>query len=156
MVVVGRRMVGVGVPVRMIVLMPGARVAGPGHVEAASDEGAALATSEGDAQPAHAHRLDRALDDRGRDAGVDQRRHRHVPRDPRRRLEVQVQSASAHVAGARFRLSIDAIRPAPNPLSMFTTATPAAQEFSIPSSAATPPKLAPYPTLVGTAMTGRA
>ena len=140
----------------MIVLMPGARLAGPGHVEAASDEGAALATPEGDAQPAHAHRLDRALDDRGRDAGVDQRRHRHVPRDPRRRLEVQVQSASAHVAGARFRLSIDAIRPAPNPLSMFTTATPAAQEFSIPSSAATPPKLAPYPTLVGTAMTGRA
>ena len=62
----------------------------------------------------------------------------------------------AHVAGVRFRLSIDAIRPAPNPLSMFTTATPAAQEFSIPSSAATPPKLAPYPTLVGTAMTGRA
>jgi hypothetical protein len=56
---------------------------------------------------------------------------------------VQVQAAAAHVAGARFRLSIEAIRPAPNPLSMFTTATPAAQVFSIPSSAATPPKLAP-------------
>ena len=37
---------------------------------------------------------------------------------------------------------------------MFTTDTPAAQLFSIPSSAARPPKLAPYPTLVGTAMTG--
>ena len=32
---------------------------------------------------------------------------------------------------------------APKPLSMFTTTTPAAQEFSIASSAARPPKLAP-------------
>ena len=44
--------------------------------------------------------------------------------------------------------------PAPKPLSMFTTVTPAAQEFNIPSRAAIPLKLAPYPTLVGTAMTG--
>ena len=43
---------------------------------------------------------------------------------------------------------------APKPLSMLTTDTPEAQLFSIPSSAAMPPKLAPYPTLVGTAMTG--
>src|SRR5919202_6746917 len=43
---------------------------------------------------------------------------------------------------------------APKPLSMFTTVTPEAQEFSIPSKAASPPKEAPYPTLVGTAMTG--
>ncbi len=35
------------------------------------------------------------------------------------------------------------MHPAPNPLSMFTTATPFAQLLSIPSSAATPPKLAP-------------
>ena len=42
----------------------------------------------------------------------------------------------------------------PKPLSMFTTATPDAQLFSIPSSAVRPPKLAPYPMLVGTAMTG--
>src|SRR6185295_12202482 len=45
---------------------------------------------------------------------------------------------------------------APKPLSMFTTVTPAAQELSIPRSAASPPKEAPYPTLVGTAMTGTA
>src|SRR2546425_526962 len=38
---------------------------------------------------------------------------------------------------------------------MFTTDTPGAHEFSIASSAATPPKEAPYPTLVGTAITGR-
>ena len=121
----------------------GARSAGPGHVEAAPDEGAPSATPEGDPQPAHTHGVDRAPDDRGGDAGVDQRRHRHVPSDSRRRLEVQMQAAGGHVAGVRFRLSMDAIRPAPNPLSMFTTATPDAQEFSIPSSAATPPKLAP-------------
>jgi hypothetical protein len=38
---------------------------------------------------------------------------------------------------------------------MFTTVTPDAQEFSMAKSAVTPPKLAPYPTLVGTATTGR-
>src|SRR3989441_11346330 len=43
---------------------------------------------------------------------------------------------------------------APNPLSMFTTVTPEAQELSMASSAASPPKEAPYPTLVGTAITG--
>src|SRR2546430_15311736 len=44
---------------------------------------------------------------------------------------------------------------APYPLSMLTTDTPGAQELSIARSAAIPPKDAPYPTLVGTAMTGR-
>ena len=43
---------------------------------------------------------------------------------------------------------------APKPLSMLTTVTPLAQEFNIPRRAASPSKLAPYPTLVGTAMTG--
>src|SRR5665811_220243 len=43
---------------------------------------------------------------------------------------------------------------APNPLSILTTVTPAAQLFSIESRAASPPKFAPYPTLVGTAITG--
>ena len=37
---------------------------------------------------------------------------------------------------------------------MFTTVTPGAHEFSIPSSAATPPNEAPYPTDVGTATSG--
>ena len=45
--------------------------------------------------------------------------------------------------------------PAPNPLSIFTTLTPLAQEFSIERSAETPPKDAPYPILVGTAITGQ-
>ena len=37
---------------------------------------------------------------------------------------------------------------------MLTTVTLEAQLFSIPKSAAIPPKLAPYPMLVGTAITG--
>src|SRR6478609_42637 len=37
---------------------------------------------------------------------------------------------------------------------MLTTVTPGAQELSMASSAATPPKEAPYPTLVGTATRG--
>jgi hypothetical protein len=41
------------------------------------------------------------------------------------------------------RLIADATRAAPNPLSIFTTVTFEAHEFSMPSSAATPPKLAP-------------
>ena len=45
--------------------------------------------------------------------------------------------------------------PAPNPLSIFTTLTPLAQEFSMESRADTPPKDAPYPMLVGTAITGQ-
>ena len=45
--------------------------------------------------------------------------------------------------------------PAPKPLSMLTTLHPDAQELSIESSADSPPKLAPYPTLVGTAITGQ-
>ena len=42
-----------------------------------------------------------------------------------------------------------------NPASTFTTVTLAAQLFSIPNNATMPPRLAPYPTLVGTAITGQ-
>ena len=38
---------------------------------------------------------------------------------------------------------------------MFTTETPLAQELSILKRALKPPKEAPYPTLVGTAITGQ-
>ena len=41
------------------------------------------------------------------------------------------------------RLIMLAAKPAPKPLSMLTTVTPAAQELSIPNSAAMPWKLAP-------------
>ena len=38
---------------------------------------------------------------------------------------------------------------------MLTTETPLAQLFTMASRAVTPPRFAPYPTLVGTAMTGQ-
>src|SRR3989338_39840 len=44
--------------------------------------------------------------------------------------------------------------PAPKPLSIFTTAMPGEQQLSMVKSGAMPLKLAPYPTLVGTAITG--
>jgi hypothetical protein len=80
------------------------------------------------------------------------------------------QCAQKHVAGcAHAALKIQtfhrlipsmvlilwARKPAPKPLSMLTTLQPLAQELSMDSSAASPPKLAPYPTLVGTAITGQ-
>src|ERR1019366_4350583 len=61
------------------------------------------------------------------------------------------QSATGRFQSRFIRL---AAYPAPKPLSIFTTVTLLAQLFSIPSSAARPWKLAPYPTLVGTAITG--
>ena len=45
--------------------------------------------------------------------------------------------------------------PAPKPLSMFTTVMPGEQLFNIARRAAIPPKLAPYPMLVGTAIMGQ-
>jgi len=44
---------------------------------------------------------------------------------------------------AYSRLITEERTPAPKPLSMLTTPTVGAQELSIPSRAATPPKLAP-------------
>ena len=65
----------------------------------------------------------------------EQRRRRHVPGDPGEAIEVK--------EAAHSRLITDARTPAPNPLSMLTTATVGEQELSIPRSAATPPKAAP-------------
>jgi len=117
-------------------------LAGPADVEASPDERAALAPAETDLQAPYAHRLHGARHDRGGHAQVDQRRDGHVARDPGSRLEVQVQAAQG-LHRSRFRLSIAAIWPAPKPLSMFTTAMPAAHELSIDSSAANPPRFAP-------------
>ena len=114
----------------------------PIDLEAFPDERAALSLPESDAQSTHAHRLHGAGHHSGRNAEVDQRGDRHVARDPGAGLEVKVQAAQ-RLHRSRFRLSIAAIWPAPKPLSMFTTAIPAAHEFSIDSSAAKPPRLAP-------------
>src|SRR5689334_14022942 len=71
------------------------------------------------------------------------------------RGECSTGSAAADAAAMR-ELITAAEYPAPYPLSMLTTEMPGEQLLSIPSSAANPPKLAPYPTLVGTAITGAA
>ena len=64
---------------------------------------------------------------------ADERPERHVAADPRETVEI----------GDSHRFTRCAKYPAPKPLSMFMTATPAAQELSIARSAASPPKLAP-------------
>ncbi len=86
-------------------------------------------------------RVDRGLEDLERGAGVDQRPHEHVPGH----AEAGVHPAVATPDGGAHRgAAICAARwPAPYPLSMFTTATPGAQEFSIVSSAASPSNAAP-------------
>src|SRR5258708_27289886 len=82
-------------------------------------------------------------DTRGKQKKKTQRRREH--RGSRRLLET-----------FQRRLMQEATQAAPKPLSMLTTVTLEAQELSMPSSAATPPRLAPYSTLVGTAITGTA
>src|SRR5882724_4116309 len=52
---------------------------------------------------------------------------------------MRISCSSAHYN----RLMHEATQAAPNPLSIFTTATFDAQLFSMPNNAATPPKLAP-------------
>ena len=61
----------------------------------------------------------------------------HVQPDEGRLVAVD-DGAYGHVWQIRL-----AAAAAPKPLSMFTTVTPAAQEFSMPSSAASPPNEAP-------------
>ena len=88
-------------------------------------------------------------DGRLRGARVEERAEEHVAGDARDGVDVE---EPAHAAAARaMRLATVA---APNPSSMLTTATPGAQEESIDMSATCPPAATPYPTLVGTAMTG--
>ena len=67
-------------------------------------------------------------------AGVEQRAEQHVARDAADAVDVE---------GPHRRAILAAIVPAPKPSSMFTTATPAAHEVSIASSAVTPPNAAP-------------
>ena len=72
-------------------------------------------------------------------ACVEQRAEQHVPGDAGDAVDIQ-QPAHAPAPARAIRA---AIVPAPNPSSMLTTATPAAHEHSIASSAATPEKAAP-------------
>ena len=73
-------------------------------------------------------------------AGVQQRAQQHVAREAGDGVHVEEPGHRAPPAARAMRA---AIVPAPKPSSMFTTATPAAQEVSIASSADTPPNEAP-------------
>ena len=55
---------------------------------------------------------------------------------------------------AMFFAIVKAKTPAPNPLSIFTTDNPGAQDCNMAYNAVLPPAPTPYPTEVGTAMTG--
>ena len=70
---------------------------------------------------------------RCRHAGVDQRAQKHVAAQPGKRVQISCLQI-LHLN----RLMIAANRPAPKPLSIFTTPTPAAQLFSMASSADRP------------------
>src|SRR5579862_1263157 len=63
--------------------------------------------------------------------------------EPRREFEAQMAQAKGSFIHDRLRLIRLATKPAPKPLSMLTTVTFDAQELSIPSRAAIPPKDAP-------------
>ena len=66
--------------------------------------------------------------------------HQHISRCAHGALQVQC----FHASSTPFIWLIrEARKPAPKPLSMFTTLMPLAQEFSIASKAARPPRLAP-------------
>src|SRR6185436_6426964 len=83
----------------------------------------------------------------------DQRAQDHVP--ARAADQIEVDDAHDPLPERDRSAMTPAAYPAPNPLSMLTTVTPAAHELSIARSAARPPNDAPYPMLVGTAITGR-
>ena len=91
-------------------------------------------------QPAHAEPTERRTDGLGVGPGVEQRAEQHVAGDTADAVEVQ---RGRHAGAAAERAMRAAIVPAPKPSSMLTTATPAAHEHSIASSALTPPSAAP-------------
>src|SRR5690606_33733574 len=81
-------------------------------------------------------------------AEVQQGAQQHVAGDPADRVEPEDHRATR----SAIRCAASA---AAKPESMFTTTTPAAHELSIASSGVTPSSTAPYPTDVGTAITGQ-
>src|SRR4029079_6331935 len=87
-------------------------------------------------------------------AGAQQRPEQHVAAGPGGGVDPHGHADGPRRAGSALRATRAANTPAPYPLSMLTTVTPGAQEFSMPSRAAMPPNEAPYPTDVGTATRG--
>ena len=71
------------------------------------------------------------------DAKIQKRADKHIAADAAENVQVQSLHRSLRA------LIWLAAKPAPKPLSIFTTVTPLPQLFNIPSRAASPPKLAP-------------
>src|SRR5260370_6145663 len=87
------------------------------------------------------------------DSQIEQRADKHVAADSAENIQIQrLHRLNAFPCASSFIWL--AAKPAPNPLSILTTVTPLLQLLSIASKAARPPKLAPDPILVGTAITG--
>ena len=70
---------------------------------------------------------------------LQQRAHQHIPRGAHVTFDVK----RPHASIPFIRLIRFARKPAPKPLSMFTTDMPLAQALSMDSNADSPPKLAP-------------
>src|SRR5690348_2499871 len=99
---------------------------------------------------AEAGGLDRGVDRVQRRAGVDERREQHVAGHAGEGVDPAAHRRSPPTRGSRW-----AAIAAPNPESMLTTVTPAAQDACMARSAVTPSSEAPYPVEVGTAITGQ-
>src|SRR5262249_20683193 len=84
-------------------------------------------------------------------SGVQQRSKQHVSSAPADAVDV---GRAHHSRPAADRAIRAAIVPAPKPSSMSTTARPAAHEHSMERNAVSPLRAEPYPTLVGTPITG--
>ena len=79
-------------------------------------------------------------------AGVKERSYEHVAADSGEGVQIKDPfhaNGSFRLPPAASLLIMSAWQAAPNPLSIFTTLTPVAQELSMARSAVTPPKLAP-------------
>src|SRR4051812_22973337 len=80
----------------------------------------------------------------GRKSEPNERAQKHVSGDSRAAVDI----------GVHFDMR-EETTPAPNPLSIFTTTTLAAQELSMVRKGVMPFRCAPYPTDVGTPITGQ-
>ena len=111
------------------------------HVEKERIEAVALHEGRGECESLERKGAKVPLDLGQRSAQRDQRTQDHVA--ARAADAVEVDDAHVSLPGRERSAMTPAAYPAPNPLSMFTTVTPAAQELSIARRAARPPKEAP-------------
>ena len=83
------------------------------------------------------------IDSRDWCASVYQRREKHVTRNATDAVDIEIHRGTPSAAPPIARAMVAAMVPALKPSSMLTTDTPAAHEFSMARSAATPPNAEP-------------